>query len=61
MKQHENYMSSLAQASKNKCEFIVAGLAAKIPMAELTTQATSLFEAPAPPPPFPSQMLQRPP
>ena len=49
MKQHECYMNSVAQIAKSKSDFIVAGLTAKIPMGELTTQASTLFEPPPPP------------
>ena len=52
MKQHESYMNTVAQISKSKSEFIVAGLSAKLPMDELSSQANNLFHQPPPPPAF---------
>ena len=50
MKQHEMYMSSLLQLSKCKSDFFVAGLQAKVSMAQLESTAASMFP-PLPPPP----------
>ena len=50
MKQHEMYLSSLLQVSKCKSDFFVAGLQAKVSMAQLESTAASMFP-PLPPPP----------
>jgi hypothetical protein len=51
MKQHESYMNTIAQISKSKSEFMVAGLSAKLSIDELSSQATNLFHQLPPPPP----------
>jgi hypothetical protein len=50
MKRHEQYCNSVAQANKHKSEFLIAGLAAKLPWDDLRNQASSMFTVPSLPP-----------
>lgn len=50
MKQQEAYMNSVAQSSKVRADFIIAGLGANLKLNELQEAALSLFAAPPAPP-----------
>jgi hypothetical protein len=50
MKQQEAYMNSVAQSSKVRADFIIAGLSANLKLNELQEAAQSLFAAPPAPP-----------
>ena len=51
MKQHEMHMSCVMQAAKSKSDFFISGMAAHIPLTDLTATAANVF---TPPPVFAS-------